>query len=248
MKLDRFAAVSDIHGNLWALDAVLADIAAQGIVDIVNLGDILSGPLKPRETAERLMALDLPTIRGNHERQLLACADAPGGLSDQFAYQATTAEQRAWLAALPAGLLLGDVQLSHGTPSNDLHYLLDEIAAERLVLARPEAVRGRLDGLAPQATLLLCGHSHQPRVLALDGGPLIVNPGSVGLPAYDDLDGGFHRAETGSPHASYAVCERGPHGWSVALHRVAYDWQAAVACASANGSAEWARWLASGYA
>jgi len=60
----KIAAISDIHGNLFALDAVLADIDRRDVDLIVNLGDILSGPLLPRETADRLMALDLPTIRG----------------------------------------------------------------------------------------------------------------------------------------------------------------------------------------
>jgi predicted phosphodiesterase len=61
----RIAAISDIHGNLAALDAVLADIQRRGISLVVNLGDILSGALFPRETADRLMPLALPTIRGN---------------------------------------------------------------------------------------------------------------------------------------------------------------------------------------
>ncbi|MDZ4355615.1 MAG: metallophosphoesterase family protein, partial [Variovorax sp.] len=69
----RIVALSDIHGNLPALNAVLADVARRGADLIVNCGDILSGPLWPAETAERLMALDLPTIAGNHERQLLRC-------------------------------------------------------------------------------------------------------------------------------------------------------------------------------
>ena len=67
----RIAAVSDIHGNLFALDAVLADIERRAVDLIVNLGDIVSGPLLPSGTAQRLMALRLPTIRGNHERQVL---------------------------------------------------------------------------------------------------------------------------------------------------------------------------------
>ena len=68
----KIAAVSDIHGNLAALDAVLRHIRSRGADLIVNLGDIVSGSLQPSETADRLIALDLPTIRGNHERQLLA--------------------------------------------------------------------------------------------------------------------------------------------------------------------------------
>jgi predicted phosphodiesterase len=67
----KIAAISDIHGNLPALEAVLADIAAEGVDLTVDLGDILSGPWWGAATADRLMPLGLPTIAGNHERQLL---------------------------------------------------------------------------------------------------------------------------------------------------------------------------------
>ena len=70
----RLAAVTDIHGNLPALEAVLADVGRSQVGPVVNLGDILAGPLLPVETADRLMALALLTIRGNHERQVLASA------------------------------------------------------------------------------------------------------------------------------------------------------------------------------
>ena len=66
--MTRYAILSDIHGNLPALEAVVADAEAQGCDIFVNLGDTLSGPLWPRETAEYLMARDWPTIAGNHER------------------------------------------------------------------------------------------------------------------------------------------------------------------------------------
>jgi predicted phosphodiesterase len=66
-----FAAISDIHGNSAALDAVLADIARRGVERVVNLGDALSGPLDPAGTADRLLALDLPTVAGNHDRTLI---------------------------------------------------------------------------------------------------------------------------------------------------------------------------------
>ncbi|MCA8929406.1 MAG: metallophosphoesterase family protein, partial [Alphaproteobacteria bacterium] len=67
----RFAAIADIHGNLDALEAVLADIAVQGIGDVVNLGDHVSGPMLAAGTADRLMALDFTTIRGDQDRRLL---------------------------------------------------------------------------------------------------------------------------------------------------------------------------------
>ncbi|WP_174875918.1 metallophosphoesterase family protein [Vogesella oryzae] len=244
MLPDRFAVLSDIHGNLPALQAVLADMRGRGVSQAVNLGDILSGPLWPAETAELLMGLKLPSIAGNHERQLLACADRPGGPSDQYAYEHTTATQRAWLAALPPGGQLGEVQLTHGSPQSDLQYLLDDIVAANLVPASPQTVAARLGPTA--ATLVLCGHSHLPRLLQLPDGPLLLNPGSVGLPAYDDSDGGYHRVQTGAPHASYAIVERLATGWQLQLLRVQYNWQAAAAQAARNGRPDWAQWLQSG--
>ena len=67
----RFAAIADVHGNHLALEAVLADIRAQGIKDIVDLGDMASGPLDARRTMDILMALDAVHVLGNHDRWLI---------------------------------------------------------------------------------------------------------------------------------------------------------------------------------
>lgn len=249
----RIAVLSDIHGNLPALNAVLAHIARRGADLIVNCGDILSGPLWPGETAHQLMALDLTTIAGNHERQLLHCAVETGGASDEFAYQETTAAQRVWLGALPASLTLqGGVYMCHGRPGSDLEYLLETVEPGGSRPATVTEVVQRLNGSAAQgASLVLCGHSHLPRVLQLPESPhtLCVNPGSVGLPAFDDDHIAFHIHQTGSPHARYALCESSPGGlWTVALVAVAYDWQAAAVQAARRGAADWARWLSTGLA
>jgi putative phosphoesterase len=241
----RIAAISDIHGNLPALQAVLADIAAKGADVIVNLGDILSGPLWPRETAELLMAQTLPTISGNHERQLLACAHTRGDASDQYAFEHTTPAQRAWLTGLPGTLqLTSQVLLCHGTPTSDLTYLCETVNATftsgvRMATAQELAQRAGNVG----SELILCGHSHQPRAVQLADGRLIVNPGSVGIPAYDDDHIAVHKIENGSPHARYCLCERSAAGWSVTQCAVAYDWDAAIAQAKRNGREDVALWL-----
>ena len=124
----KLAAISDIHGNLPALDAVLADIAAHAIDAIVNLGDILSGPLWGAATADRLMALGLPTIAGNHERQLLTVPRERMGASDAHTHDELQPRHRSWLAGLPATLQLSDeLFCCHGTPTSDLVYFLETI-------------------------------------------------------------------------------------------------------------------------
>ena len=107
MTNPRIAIVSDIHGNLPALEAVWAEIERAAPALVVNLGDIASGPLWPRETVQWLMAREAAeparwrTIAGNHERQALAADVARMGASDAYAARALGAPERAWLAALP---------------------------------------------------------------------------------------------------------------------------------------------------
>jgi predicted phosphodiesterase len=248
----RIAVLSDIHGNWPALRAVVAELEAARVDQVLNLGDILSGPLWPQETAEWLMQQAWPAIAGNHERQLLDTRK-PQGASDAFAARALGEAQKAWLAALPPALVLegGDMRLCHGTPRADHEPLLDTVtpdfgthASPGVRAATPAEVRERLDDTGA-ATLLLCGHSHQPRVLAL-GGLLVVNPGSVGLPAYHHDQPHRHRVETGSPHARWAIVERAALGWRVEQRLTAYDWRTAAAKAEAEGRGDWADALATG--
>ena len=249
----RLALISDIHGNLPALDAVLADIATASVDATVNLGDILSGPLWPVETAERLMALGLPTIRGNHERQVLRPLDGMGA-SDRYAAERLSPAHREWLASLPATLRWADDELlcCHGTPASDLQYFLETVTSDhgnhgsRGVRAASHDEVAERAGQDPSARVIACGHTHMPRTMQLDDGRLMVNPGSVGLPAFDDAHPHFHAMETGTPHARYAVIEKTPHGWSVQQRAVAYDWEAAARQAEANHRGDWADALRTG--
>ncbi|HEV2674279.1 MAG TPA: metallophosphoesterase family protein [Aliidongia sp.] len=241
----KIAILADIHGNLPALDAVLADLAPRGIDLTVNLGDIVSGPLFPCETADRLMPLGLPTIRGNHERQLLTEAPERMGPSDRFAAGALRADQKHWLAGLPATLRIGDdILMVHGTPASDLAYFLETVDAAGVRAASASEIEARAAD-AP-ARLILCGHTHTPRIVRTADGRLIVNPGSVGVPAYSDDEPFPHGVETGAPHARYGIVEITPAGLAVDLRAVPYDWEAAAAAAEANGRSDWARALRTG--
>lgn len=235
----KIAALSDIHGNLAALDAVLADIRSTGADLIVNLGDILSGALYPRETADRLIPLGLPTIRGNHERQVLAGDPTRMGLSDRWAFDSLRADDMAWIAGLPSTLAIGDdILLVHGTPEDDLAYFLETVSPSGCREATREEVELRAGNAASK--LILCGHTHVQRAMKLDDGRLIVNPGSVGLQAYEDDRPFPHRMEMGSPHARYALVTRTASDWTVEFRAVEYNWDAAAATAEANGRPDWA--------
>jgi predicted phosphodiesterase len=248
----KIAVISDIHGNLPALEAVLADIGRAMPDRIVNLGDIVSGPLWPRETAQRLMRMKLPTIRGNHERQLLTQPLDGMGPSDAFAAIRLHAEQRQWLAGLPATLDLGGgAWCCHGTPDSDLHYFLETVTPDLghcgslgMRPASTDEVAQRL-GNAAEHSLVLCGHTHCPRMLQVST-TLVVNPGSVGLQAYDDDHPHPHRTEIGSPHARWALVSWSGNGWHVQSNAVPYDWEAAARQAERNGRGDWADALRSG--
>ena len=244
----RLAILSDIHGNIWALEAVLAEIRAMRDIDLtVNAGDLLSGPLEPAATADLLMSMQLPTIQGNHERQLLACAHQRGARSDQYAFEHTTSAHRTWLGGLPKTLEPHPgVLLCHGTPSSDNEYLLETVGAAGVSLDSDAAIAARLGD--SRQRLVICGHSHIPRVYRSATGQVIVNPGSVGLPAYDDHLPLPHRVENASPHARFAVCEERDGEWSVTHIALHYAWQRASAAALANGRPSWAKWLATGRA
>ena len=242
----KIAAISDIHGNLLALDAVLADIAARGADLIVNLGDILSGPLLPAETAERLMALDLPTISGNHERQVLTMDPAEMGASDRYAFDCITAGQRRWLAELsPVLRPTRDVFLCHATPHNDVDCYLEDIVDGELRPATLASIEQRTG--ACDASLIFCGHSHIPRLAHLSSGQIIVNPGSVGIQAYEGRHPSPHTVEIGSPHARYALSAQSPAGWTVEFIAVPYAWDTAAQLARQRARPDWDRALSTGY-
>ncbi len=245
----RIAVIADIHGNVLALDAVLADLERRGGADtVVNLGDCVSGPLWPRETIERLMALTWPTVRGNHDRRTASDPLDVMGPSDRFAYDLLTPEQRDWLGALPLQLTVAPAILAfHARPDHDESYLTEDIADGRLVRAPAEKIARRLNGIDPSHRILLCGHSHRPDLVALPGGQLIFNPGSVGCPAYFDPTEPAHRSEQGSPHARYGMVEVDGEAYRFESFAVPYDNEAAARRAEAGGRPEWAEGLGTGF-
>jgi predicted phosphodiesterase len=218
----RIAVIADIHGNLPALEAVLADIQSRDVNRITNLGDCVSGPLWPGEVCNLLMASDNLTVRGNHDRWVSGPDPARMGASDQYAYHQLTTEHRHWLRALPTcadadyGILA-----CHGTPTSDNQYLIEEALERRLVRSHRSTIWARLGYV--RARVVLCGHSHQQHLVQLPNGPMIFNPGSVGCPSYDDPGGDPHLSEAGSPHARYGILVIDEQRVSAEMIAIPYD-------------------------
>jgi predicted phosphodiesterase len=242
----RLAVVSDIHGNSLAFEAVLADMKRVGFDLAVDLGDCVSGPLWPRETIEMLEELGWPTVRGNHDRLVAELDVAALGHSDRYAAGRLSQAQRDRLGRLPFELaIMPGVSAFHATPQHDDRYTVDAIADGRLMRAPLDTIRRRLGPTA--ARIILHGHSHRQEVIALPDGPLLINPGSVGCPAYEDATGQAHVSESGSPHARYALVDLTDSSAEVSFRFVAYDNEAAARQAEANGRSEWAHALRTGF-
>jgi predicted phosphodiesterase len=202
----KFAAIADVHGNCVALEAVLADIAAIGVTDVVNLGDHLSGPLEPRRTADLLMARGFTSIRGDQDRRLVELG--PAGTASRFDHQQLDQGHLDWLASLPPTLLWrDDALLCHGSPRSDAAWWLDRVGEDGEIERTPiQEIEAEVFGV--DASLILCGHTHLPRVVRLRDGRLVVNAGSVGCPGYDGAKPVYHKVQTGTPDACYAILER----------------------------------------
>jgi putative phosphoesterase len=168
----RVAALYDVHGNLPALDAVLAEVEKAGVDRVLFGGDIACGPL-PRETVGRVRALDAVCIRGNGDRR---AAVTP--VSEWFWSQLDD-EDAAWLNGLPERAVLGDALFCHATPHSDEEIVTPATTDERLA----EILAG------VEQTVVVAGHTHMQQDRRV-GRIRFVNPGSVGMP-YEDGPGAY---------------------------------------------------------
>lgn len=195
----------DVHGNLPALEAVLADARARGAQRYLLGGDYALFGAWPSETVALLRTLDADWIRGNGERWTAdpdAAPDAVVGAAERCRELLGEPAARE-LAALPETLRRGDVLYCHGSPRSDVRSFLPVPADDETELLQ-----------AADKRRLVFGHTHlQFRRTAADGTELI-NPGSVGMPFDSD-----HRA-------AYALVD---DDGEVVLRRVEYDFAASAA-------------------
>lgn len=178
----RVAALSDIHGNLPALEAVLSDLEREGVDAIVVAGDSVSGPW-PAEVFDRLEAVGARIVRGNADR----LEEVLGFDSDQGAWneERLGSDRLATVAGWPLTLGLevdglGTVLVCHSTPGSD-EPIYTQLTPDEAVIATLGPV---------EADVLVCGHTHMQYERKLSNGLRLVNPGSVGMP-YEGRRGAF---------------------------------------------------------
>jgi len=224
----RFLVLSDVHANLEALDAVLA--VERSWSQALVLGDLVGYGADPNAVVERVRQLPIAAIvRGNHDKVAtgLASVDTFNPVARQailWTARALTADNRAWLAALPQGPTPfdGDIEVCHGAPFDEDFYVFDELDAERA-------------GASASRPLCLLGHTHVQGIFRLGQyvsaertsarvpypfhyatiSRALVNCGAVGQP------------RDGDPRAAYGVLDTDAK--VLTLGRVAYDVESAQA-------------------
>ncbi|POF28106.1 metallophosphoesterase family protein [Roseibium marinum] len=243
----KIAVISDIHGNVLALEAVLTDLKLEAPDLVVNLGDCVSGPLWPEETAAILRQTNWPTVRGNHDRFLLDDPFDTMGPTDAFAAERLSQQSMDWLRTTQPTIRLDeDIFLCHGTPENDDRYLTEKVEGPKGHLPDEDTLARELNG--ETSPVICCGHTHIPRLIRLqETGQILLNPGSVGLPSYQDDHPQRHVMEAGSPHARYALMTNNNGAWNFQQKILSYDWDAASRAAQENGRPGWARALKHGF-
>lgn len=221
----RVAVISDVHGNAFALEAVLKEIKQASPDLIINLGDQIEGSADPARAAALQAELGALEIRGNNEEKLWPDGrQAPISIRyGEFLDQHFTQETYDRLATLPltTTALDGKIFACHGTPTDAWRGLLwewtwrNDNAKDGFYLTRDP--RELLEIVRPlNAEILLCGHTHRSGMTQI-GDTLVINSGSVS----DQIDN--------DPRARWTLIEHRQGHWNVQFRAVEYDFAAAVA-------------------
>ena len=221
----RLAVVSDVHGNLLALDAVMTDMERFAPDEVWCAGDL--GWLGPwaAECIDRIRSAGWPTVKGNADVWITGDPQTVDDEEQRLEYIAIAAahglteEDDRWLLNLPLGHSgPGSVLMVHGTP----HTAFDAPLPDS-----PTADFAEYEG---QAALVIYGHVHQAFVRRLTDGTIVANPGSVGIPLDDTT-------------ASYLLIDRDGPNFTFRHRRVAYDRRGAIAQARHNDNPASRRFL-----
>ena len=231
----RLGLIADIHGNLPALDAVLAELEQEPLDEILCLGDVAVGP-RPRETLARVRELGCPVVMGNWDAYFLS-----GFPPAEDELQRKLVEMGRWWAGRLAERDLAymrsfqhSVERVTGSSRLVAFHGSPRSYEDVIVATTPEDELERMLG-GERAPLLLGGHTHFALVRRLHGA-LLVNPGSVGLPFAEPAD-----VMRISPWAEYGILDASDGRLSVDLRRTQFDVDAFLASIRASGMphADW---------
>ena len=239
---EKIAVLSDIHGNSWALKSVIEDIKKRGIKTIVNLGDSLYGPLDPDGTFHMLMNENIISVIGNEDR--IFTEDTKNESSDEtreYVLSQLGNEALIWLKNLKTTLALDHLFLCHGTPSRYDRYLMHKVTQQGLTKKANNEIEHDIGQVSSK--VILCGHSHIPKILTTLSGKLIINPGSVGCQAFEDASPFYHVVETGNPYAKYAIVAKKNNQYTIDQIYLSYNWDKASEQAKKNKRNDWAKWI-----
>lgn len=203
------AVISDIHGNAWALRAVLQELDRLRPALVAVGGDLAFGGPAPAECVELIRRRGYPAIRGNTDEWVTDPAAAPDPIS-RWASERLGDAQRRYVASLPflwryAQGARGDLVVVHATPWSITEVVPPDAGPLLVERVFQEA----------NAAAVVYGHIHVAHQRRADS-RLLVNAGSVGMP-FD-----------GDQRASFATLEETPEGWSAQIHRIPYDVDAAA--------------------
>ena len=230
-----YAVISDIHGNLEALQAVLDDVPDEVEGSIYCLGDVIGYGASPNECCDLVRSSGMPVISGNHDLAVtdldtdLAWFNPVAAVAIEWTREQLHEENADFLRTRPRKIQEGDTLFVHGSVRDPDEYILNgAVARENLALLEAEY---------PEVRVCFFGHTHvkavapspdgpSPSSPALDltsDGPYLVNPGSVGQP------------RDGDTFASYILAENTPDGPQVTYRLVEYDVEEAQAKIRAAG-------------
>jgi len=151
-----------------------------------------------------------------------------------------------WLKSLPKTHILdNEIFMCHGTPESDCTYLLEDLSNSTTAVNNINKIEDCLKSVYQK--IVFCGHSHTPRFVQT---PVkkIINPGSIGLSAYDDDLPLYHKIQNFNNHAHYSFIEIIEGNINLEQISLPYDYQKAVNCATKNNRLDWAGWIKTGRA
>jgi len=235
----RFAFISDIHGNLQALEQVLADIQKSDVDQVVCLGDVASLGPQPREVIARLKEMQIPIVMGNHDNYLLNPELTENHIpwlraAELWCHDLLSDDELEFLNSFPSHLRFSpdentNILCFHGSPRSNEEFLYPDTPS--IILDE------NFDG--QDASIFVGGHTHVQMVLQHKGLTLI-NPGSVGMPFEYPMRGldqhAFRRTE-------YGILDVVDGRFTLDLHRIPIDFDQLAKTTRASGLPNVDTWL-----